>query len=50
MLLLMLEAIKPYSLALFSRILEWTPEELEVLLAGVRSDLYNKNYHMYTKL
>jgi hypothetical protein len=48
--LLMTEAMPAYSLALFTRVLGWTPEEVEVLLAGARKDLKNTNYHLYTRL
>ncbi|KAI6961367.1 hypothetical protein KC355_g12593, partial [Hortaea werneckii] len=44
----MLDAIEPYSLALFSRVLKWKPERIQALLAGVRQDLGNLNYHMYS--
>lgn len=44
------EAAPAYSLALFTRVLGWQKEEVEVLMAGVRSDLNNTNYHLYTKL
>ena len=44
----MMDAIEPYSLALFSRVLKWEPERIQLLLAGVRNDLRNLNYHMYS--
>ncbi|TKA30020.1 hypothetical protein B0A50_02739 [Salinomyces thailandicus] len=44
----MLESIEPYSLALFSRVLKWQPEKIQALLAGVREDLNNRDYHMYS--
>ena len=37
----MLEAIDPFSLALFSRVLGWKRIEIQVFLAGVRADLRN---------
>lgn len=48
--LLMAEAMQAYSLALFTRVLGWQPEEVEILLAQARKDLNNWNYHLYTRL
>ena len=48
--LLMTEAMQAYSLALFTRVLGWGQSEVEVLLAGARNDLNNRNYHLYTRL
>ncbi|KAK6384698.1 hypothetical protein LTS17_002261 [Exophiala oligosperma] len=44
------EAAPAYSLALFTRVLGWEKEEVEVLMAGVRNDLRNTRYHLYTQL
>ncbi|KAK2880137.1 hypothetical protein FQN49_000551 [Arthroderma sp. PD_2] len=44
----MMESIEPYSLALFTRVLEWDNARIQALLAGVRKDLRNLNYHMYS--
>jgi len=44
----MKDALEPYSLALFTRVLGWTPEQLYKLLDGVRADLDNPRYHMYS--
>jgi hypothetical protein len=35
------------SVALFTRVLGWSTEELEVLMAGVRKDLKNRKMHCY---
>ena len=35
------------SLALFTRVLGWTKEEVLALLPGIRRDMRNKNYHNY---
>ncbi|KAH6844809.1 S-adenosyl-L-methionine-dependent methyltransferase [Chaetomium sp. MPI-CAGE-AT-0009] len=35
------------SVALFTRALGWTPEQLEVFLVGVRKDLRNRQIHAY---
>ena len=44
------KSIEAYALALFSRVLKWDAERIQVLFAGVRNDLRNLNYHMYTVL
>ena len=44
----MMDAIEPYSLALFTRVLKWEPERLQSLLTRVRQDLRNLDYHMYS--
>ncbi|EXJ93591.1 hypothetical protein A1O1_01983 [Capronia coronata CBS 617.96] len=48
--LTMTEAAPAYSLALFTRVLGWEKEEVEVLMSGVRNDLRNLKYHLYTRL
>ena len=50
MVLNLMEAAPAYSMALFTRVLGWQKEEVEVLMAGVRADLNNMKYHLYTKL
>lgn len=44
----MMDALEAYSLALFTRVLKWEPERLQQLLARVRADLRNLDYHMYS--
>ncbi|KAL1988146.1 hypothetical protein VTN96DRAFT_676 [Rasamsonia emersonii] len=44
----MMESIEPYSIALFTRVLKWDNNRIQGLLAGVRQDLRNLNYHMYS--
>lgn len=44
----MMESVEPYSLALFSRVLKWDNNRIQALYAGVRRDLRNLNYHMYS--
>jgi hypothetical protein len=39
------EGMQGFSLRPFTKILGWTPEELEVLLMDVRKDLRNPNIH-----
>ncbi|CAI7598119.1 unnamed protein product [Penicillium glandicola] len=46
----MLEAMPTYSYALFSRVLGWTRAEIEGLLTGIRMELRDTSYHLYTKL
>lgn len=35
------------SMALFTRVLGWTPEELEVFLVDVRKEMKNTKVHVY---
>lgn len=44
----MMESIEPYSMALFTRVLRWDNARIQALLAGVRQDLRNMDYHIYT--
>jgi hypothetical protein len=46
----MLEALDAYSFALFTRVLGWSTEELQVLLAEVRKDLQNRRFHGYSRV
>ena len=46
----MLESLESYCLALFSRVLGWDNNRIQVLLAGVRGDLRNKNIHLNSKV
>ncbi|KAH8692925.1 putative methyltransferase [Talaromyces proteolyticus] len=45
----MLDAVEAYALALLSRVLGWDAIRVHALLAGVRKDLRNLDYHMYSK-
>ena len=45
----MLDAVESYGLAPLTRVLGWDPARVQVLLAGVRQDLRNRNYHMYSR-
>ncbi|KAI9800693.1 MAG: hypothetical protein M1825_004015 [Sarcosagium campestre] len=42
-----LEGMSAFSTAIYTRLLGWSVEELEVLFAGVRSDINNKKVHAY---
>lgn len=44
----MLDAVESYGLAPLTRVLGWSTTRTQVLIAGVRRDLRNKNYHMYS--
>ncbi|KAL4928993.1 class I SAM-dependent methyltransferase [Aspergillus undulatus] len=46
----MLEALEAYSLALMTRFLGWTVEDVRVLLAGVRKELTDRTLHIYSRL
>lgn len=43
-----LEAVESYGLALLTRALGWEAARTQVLIAGVRQDLRNRNYHLYS--
>ncbi|KAH0612942.1 uncharacterized protein H6S33_009322, partial [Morchella sextelata] len=49
-LLNLLEALEGFTLALFTRFLDWTADEVYVLLAGVRSELRSKDSNFYFKM
>jgi hypothetical protein len=44
----MLDAVESYGLAPLTRVLGWDGTRVQVLIAGVRQDLRNRNYHMYS--
>jgi hypothetical protein len=44
------DSLEPYSLALYTRVLGWTSEQLQVFLSQVRSDAQNRKHHVYTAL
>lgn len=45
----MIEGLESYSLALFTRVLGWSNEEVQVFFTGVRQELKNRSLHIYTK-
>jgi hypothetical protein len=45
-----LEGLEALSMALFTRALGWTTEDVEVFLVQVRKDIKNRNIHAYYKL
>jgi hypothetical protein len=48
--ILMLEALDAYSFALFTRVLGWNAARIQLLLAGVRKELLDRQFHGYSKL
>jgi len=47
---MLLEGLQAFSLALFTRALGWTKDEVEVFLVKVRKSLVDKNVHSYHKI
>lgn len=45
----MLDGLEGVSLALFVRILGWSKKDMDTLLEGVRSEIRNRKYRIYTK-
>ncbi|KAF2146102.1 uncharacterized protein K452DRAFT_324137 [Aplosporella prunicola CBS 121167] len=43
-----IEAVEPFTLALFSRVLGYSKDEIDVLLAGLRKELRDPEIHIYT--
>ncbi len=43
----MCACVEPFTLALLTRILGWSNDECQVLMAGVRRDFRNKANHLY---
>ena len=43
----LLDGVQAMSMAILTRGLKWSREEVEVLLAGVRDDLRNRAVHSY---
>lgn len=39
------EGLQGFALRPFTKLLDWTPEEVEILLMDVRKDLMNRNIH-----
>ena len=48
--ILMLEALDAYSFALFTRVLGWSTDQIQVLLTGVRRELLDRKFHGYSRL
>jgi hypothetical protein len=45
----MIESMESYSMALFTRVLGWSPDEVNIFLAGVRQELTDRSLHIYAK-
>ncbi|KAM0164993.1 hypothetical protein ACHAPG_000242 [Botrytis cinerea] len=45
-----LACLSSFSMALFSRILKWKQEQIEVYLVNVRKSIPNQNFHAYNKI
>ncbi|RMJ27592.1 Methyltransferase [Aspergillus sp. HF37] len=45
----MVEGMEAYSMALFTRVLGMTSEEVQVFFAGVRQELVDRSLHLYAK-
>jgi hypothetical protein len=46
----MLDGVQGFTIALLTRALGWSAQEVEVLLADVRKDIVNRNVHSYWPL
>ncbi|EAS34726.3 TAM domain methyltransferase [Coccidioides immitis RS] len=46
---MMLEALEAYSLALFTKVLNWDVNRIQVLLVGVRKELMDRSLHIYSQ-
>jgi hypothetical protein len=44
-----LEGMETYTLALLTRALGWSAEEVQIFLSGVRNELLNRKLHLYIK-
>lgn len=45
----MIESMESYSLAPFTRVLGWSPDQVQAFFAGVRKELMDRSLHVYTK-
>jgi len=46
---LSLDALEPVSMALFTRVLRMSAEEVQAMLVGPRKDIMNPSFHLYIK-
>ncbi|OKL62917.1 hypothetical protein UA08_01993 [Talaromyces atroroseus] len=44
----MLEAVEPFTLAVFTRVLKWRPEETRDLIDKVKAEVCNPQFHIYS--
>ena len=45
----LIEALEAYSLALFTRVLGWSNEKVQVFFADVRKEIMDRSLHLYAK-
>jgi hypothetical protein len=45
---LLVDCVEPFTLAMFKRILQWSDEEIQVIMAKVKGDFRNKTNRLYT--
>ena len=45
----MQESVESYTMALFTRVVGWTSEEVRVFLTKVRKEMEDRSLHLYTK-
>lgn len=45
----MIESMESYSMALFTRVLGWSSDKVQVFFAGVRQELTDRSLHIYAK-
>jgi hypothetical protein len=43
------DCVEPFTLAFFTRVLHWSPEETQILMAKVKDDFRNKRNHLHAK-
>jgi hypothetical protein len=43
----MLDAVEPFTLAIFTRALGWSNVEAQALMGGVRNELKDRRNHLY---
>lgn len=43
------DALEPVSMALFTRVLNMSPEQVRTMLIGPRRDIFNPELHLYIK-
>ncbi len=44
----LVDCVEPFTLAIFKRILKWSDEEIQVMMAKVKGDFRNKKNRLYT--
>jgi hypothetical protein len=44
----LIDCVEPFTLAIFKRILQWSDEEIQVIMAKVKDDLRNRRNRLYT--